>query len=228
MNEIWKDIPGYEGEYQVSNYGNVRSLKRGMPGKVLRQLKSGPQNRLYVCLRKPGERKNHYVHRLVAESFCEKKDGADVVNHLDYNPYNNHYKNLEWVTQAENTRYSIHRMRKPYRKCRPTNTGEKYITLQTVYGRTFYRVTIDSVRAYKECKTLEEAIKYRDKMLNDGANFRLERAKGKPFYSDWDIEEIAMAKESGMTVNQICDKFDLSRTTYFSKMKEYERSGKNG
>lgn len=222
MEEIWKDIPGYGGEYQVSNFGNVRSLKSSSKIRILRKLKSGPDNRLYVCLRKPGERKNYYIHRLVAEAFCQRKDGANVVNHLDYNPYNNYYKNLEWVTQAENTRYSVHRMRKPYRTCRPTNTGEKYITLQTMYGRTFYRVTIDAVKAYKECRTLEEAVAYRDKMLLDGEEKRLARTTGEPFYADWDIEELIKAKKSGMTVNQICEKFDISRGTYFQKMKEYK------
>lgn len=98
--EIWKDVSGYEGLYQVSNLGRVKSDRR--------VLKNYPNNRGYVQiqLRKDGKRKSYLVHRLVAEAFCVKSGGCDVVNHIDNDPTNNTAKNLEWVTQTENVRFA--------------------------------------------------------------------------------------------------------------------------
>ena len=103
MQEIWKDIEGFEGLYQVSNMGRVRSLdhvahsKNGIPqrrrGKILGQstLKFGYKR---VHISKDGNAERRSVHRLVASAFCAKPEGMDVVNHLDNNPSNNRADNL--------------------------------------------------------------------------------------------------------------------------------------
>lgn len=103
MLEVWKDIAGYEGLYQVSNLGNVRSIKR--LEKVLK-----PQARkhgyLSVCLYGRGGNHRNFrqfsVHRLVAEAFIPNPRGATEVNHIDENKQNNAVDNLEWVTHQEN------------------------------------------------------------------------------------------------------------------------------
>ena len=102
MGEIWKDIPGYEGLYQVSNLGNVKSLFR-----YRRKLSIQTQPNGYkgVVLYKNGNKKFKLVHRLVAEAFIPNPYKKPAVNHLDENRGNNVVSNLEWVTNKENQNY---------------------------------------------------------------------------------------------------------------------------
>jgi hypothetical protein len=112
MNEIWKDIAGYEGIYQVSNCGNVRSLNWGNRG-IVKNLWLKPHRNGYsqVEFHKNGERKMFTVHRLVALSFVEGYEDGLVVNHKDEDKQNNCLENLEWCTTSENVLYSL-----PHRK----------------------------------------------------------------------------------------------------------------
>jgi hypothetical protein len=103
--EIWKDISGYEGYYQVSNLGRVKSLNYNHTKKE--KLLHSTENRdmyLRVGLYKNGKPKIKRVHQLVAESFLNHKICGHklVVNHKDFNKQNNHVDNLEIVTQREN------------------------------------------------------------------------------------------------------------------------------
>lgn len=115
--EIWRDIIGYEGFYQVSNLGNVKSLPRKITqfnngtktltfykGKILKPQKRG--NYLIVHLTKKGKQKWLFIHRLVAQAFIEQKEGCNIVNHLDNNPSNNKAENLEWTTYKGNMQYA--------------------------------------------------------------------------------------------------------------------------
>lgn len=106
MTEVWKDIPGYEGLYQVSDQGNVRSLARiRQDGRLYmeRNLKCSEKQRYYqVSLFNNGVMKKHSVHRLVAEAFILNPGNKPVVNHIDGNTHNNVISNLEWCTQKEN------------------------------------------------------------------------------------------------------------------------------
>ena len=107
MNEIWKPIKGYEGLYEVSNFGNVRSLKRNTTeGKVLKQ---GWHTRGYsnVSLSKGNNHKTRSIHRLVAETFIPNPNNLPEVNHKDGNKKNNCVENLEWVTRIENVLHSM-------------------------------------------------------------------------------------------------------------------------
>lgn len=109
--EKWQDVKGYEGLYQVSNLGRVRSLDRVdatnhvWKGKILNQMTNALGYK-QVNLHKKGVKKTHKVHRLVAMAFCEGwQEGYDV-NHIDYNPSNNCADNLEWVTHNANMKHS--------------------------------------------------------------------------------------------------------------------------
>lgn len=102
MTEIWKDIPGYDGRYQVSNLGNVKSFAKKSP-KIL-VADTNTNGYLRVCLM-PGK-KWVFVHRLVAEIFVPNPYNYPVVNHLDENRKNNKANNLEWCTQKGNLAYS--------------------------------------------------------------------------------------------------------------------------
>lgn len=114
--EEWKDIKGYEGKYQISNTGEVKSLKyhRGQKEKLLKQravIKSnGRQRYNYVMLSKDNHIKCVHIHRLVAEYFVpnDAPETKIYVNHKDGNKQNNHYSNLEWVTPLENNMHAYH------------------------------------------------------------------------------------------------------------------------
>lgn len=99
-DEEWKDIKGYEGLYQVSNYGDVLSLCKNI---TLRQTEK--QNYLFVYLSKNGIKKQFAVHRLVAEAFIPNPDNYPQVNHKDENPSNNFVENLEWCDVRYNNNY---------------------------------------------------------------------------------------------------------------------------
>ena len=102
MEEIWKDIIGYEGLYMVSNYGRVKSLNYHMTGKekILKAGKSG-DGHLIVYLYKNGTKKPYQVHRLVAEAFLPNPENKPIAHHKDHNPLNNNVNNLVWLTQEE-------------------------------------------------------------------------------------------------------------------------------
>ena len=106
MQEIWKDIPNYEGLYQVSNLGRVKSTpicKHKKP----RILKNIPRNGYFSVILCDGKtQKNVFVHRLVAECFVPNPENKPIVNHIDGNKSNPHFSNLEWCTQKENVRHA--------------------------------------------------------------------------------------------------------------------------
>ena len=120
MIEIWKDIAGYEGIYQVSNLGNVRSLDRYiinskgskcfLKGKLMKLNKSGGG---YVCinLTKNGKVKGHFVHRLVAQAFIPNPHNLLQINHIDECITNNCVDNLEWCNSYYNTHYGTRNQR---------------------------------------------------------------------------------------------------------------------
>ena len=117
MNEVWKDVVGYEQYYEVSNQGRVRSKSRTvhgmneweMEGRVLRQANSGRYWQVYLCVNGKGKSKS--VHRLVAEAFIPNPDNLPEVNHKDENRYNNHIDNLEWCTHKYNVNYGTRNQR---------------------------------------------------------------------------------------------------------------------
>lgn len=113
--EIWKDINGYYGFYQVSNIGNVRSLNRVVPreGKGSLRLKghlklSTVNNRGYysTTLCKNGIYRHFAIHCLVARAFIENLENKEYVNHKDGNKLNNCVSNLEWNTMSENNKHA--------------------------------------------------------------------------------------------------------------------------
>ena len=103
---VWKDIPGYEGKYQVSNTGQVKSLNYRQTGKTkilkLSTSKDGYKN---IGLCKNGKRTNYQVHRLVAQAFLDNPNNYKEVNHKDENKANNTVWNLEYCDHKYNCNY---------------------------------------------------------------------------------------------------------------------------
>ena len=101
VDEIWKDIPEYEGLYQVSNLGNVKSLNNN---KIL-SFGNTTKGYYQVGLFKNSKCKRFYVHRLVALTFLKNPNELPLVNHKDENKHNNCIDNLEWCTNQYNLTY---------------------------------------------------------------------------------------------------------------------------
>ena len=101
MQEVWKDVAGYEGYYQVSNLGKVRNVKFN------RELKAcfDTYGYLLVVLSKGGKHRTRTVHRLVAETFIPNEEDLPTVNHKDENKQNNCVENLEWCDSKYNCNY---------------------------------------------------------------------------------------------------------------------------
>jgi hypothetical protein len=110
--EIWKNIKGYENKYQISNFGNVKSLDYI---NNLGKLKKGKKLKYRITekgynsamLYNNGVQKCYRVHRLVAEAFIDNKNNKPFINHKDGNKLNNNIYNLEWCTHKENVQHAF-------------------------------------------------------------------------------------------------------------------------
>lgn len=116
MREIWKDIRGYEGLYQISNFGRVKSLARTIyysDGKSIyyndRILANNVDSNGYLSTKLSKDKKPHRfrIHSLVANAFIYNPNNLPVINHLDSNKTNNHVDNLEFCTQKNNIRHAM-------------------------------------------------------------------------------------------------------------------------
>ena len=132
QKEVWRKINGYEGLYEVSNYGRVKSFKHKQKGHIL---SPGINSKGYkfVCLCKNNICKQFWVHRLVAEAFLENPENLPCVNHKDENPSNNFVKNLEWCSYKYNSNYGtgIERCRQKQLNDPERSTKIKCIDLKT-------------------------------------------------------------------------------------------------
>ena len=162
--EIWKDIPGYEGLYQVSNLGNVKSLDRivfNKGNKSLQKIKGknlskGTSKEKYfkVNLSKEGKLKSFTVHHLVAITFLGHIPSHNklVVNHIDFNRRNNNIKNLEIITIRENSNRKHLKSSSKYVGVsfnKKIKKWSSYIVIQRkLYSLGYYELEIEASNAY--------------------------------------------------------------------------------
>lgn len=115
MKEIWKAIEGFEGYYEISNLGRLKSLDRVVKCRTRSKMIAGkimnptPNKNGYLCvdLRKNGKRHGSRINRLVAIAFIPNPNDLPEVNHMDGNKKNNIASNLEWATGSQNTRHAV-------------------------------------------------------------------------------------------------------------------------
>ena len=122
--EIWKDIEGFEGKYQISNMGRVKSLERidnnnhPVKEKIMKSVKDSG-GYLQVKLYKDGKYKSYLIHRLVASAFIPNPNNFFEVNHIDENKTDNRVDNLEWCDSKYNMNYGT-RTKRASASCRKT------------------------------------------------------------------------------------------------------------
>lgn len=108
MIEIWREIKGYEGLYEVSNHGRIRSLiRKWVKKEVLLVPQPHKQGYLFFGLNRNGKQKRFQAHRLVAIHFIPNPKNLPEVNHVDLNKGNNHVDNLEWTDRVGNTLHAL-------------------------------------------------------------------------------------------------------------------------
>lgn len=122
--EIWKPIKNYEELYEVSNYGNIISKKRGKIKKPFYH-----NGYLRVELSKSGVNKKYFVHRLVAETFIENSENLEQVNHKDENKLNNYVGNLEWCSTKYNINFGTRSKRVSKALTNRTDLSKKIVQL---------------------------------------------------------------------------------------------------
>lgn len=123
MEEIWKDIQGYEGLYQISSFGRVKSFHKWKRASCTEEYILNPttaeNDYANVTLYKNNRRKKFLVHRLVAEAFIPNPGNMPHINHKDENKLNNNVDNLEWCTPLYNNRYGTAKFRAIMTKGKP-------------------------------------------------------------------------------------------------------------
>lgn len=129
MEEIWKDIPGYEGLYQASNLGKIRSMHyRNKNSNNIKELKARNNNKGYFKVNLNG--KNIYIHTLIAKTFISNENNYKEINHKDGNKENNCIDNLEWCNHKDNMIHASKNLKKcgsKKVKCTNIKTGETKI-----------------------------------------------------------------------------------------------------
>lgn len=146
-NEVWKDIKGYGGRYQVSNCGRIWNVAT----QSLMKLQLKKTGYYSINLMKPNKKVvTERVHRLVALYFCEKPEGCNVVNHKDMNKVNNHFSNLEWTTVSGNTRHAFEHSEIFRRQVLDNSIRGANKTVLTLEVRDKNGFLVGTFRGYKE------------------------------------------------------------------------------
>lgn len=177
MQEIWKDIPGYNGKYRVSNFGNVMSINYLNQGiDKLLSLKNHHSGYLIVrlCSGKKENQKNRSVHSLVAEAFIPNPYNKKCVNHIDGNKKNNRVDNLEWVTHRENTQHAIRTgLRDPHNNNHPNGADTPNSRAVMQYSKSG-----EYIRTWSCISDAARAIGIKPCMITNNASGRTKSAHG--------------------------------------------------
>jgi hypothetical protein len=152
--EEFRDIKGYEGLYQISNLGRVKSIKNNI---FLKQALN--TSRYYiVCLSKKGKKKTSLIHRLIAQCFVSNKNNKPVINHINMIRTDNSISNLEWCTHSENVNHSY----RNNNSSRPFLKGVKHfkckLSEQEVYCIRYYKGKIPNVILSRLFKVSQQSI----------------------------------------------------------------------
>ena len=175
--EIWKDIEGYEGLYQVSDLGRIRNFQN----KIMKQHKNH-KGYLIIQLSKEGRRKTLIVHRLVAKAFIPNKNNKEQINHINCNKADNNIENLEWVTNEENKKHA-----KLHGLCKSSQRGgknkrAKKVNQYDLKGNLIKKWDcMNDIARYfklKSVSNISECCKNKKIMTRNGKEYQTKRAYG--------------------------------------------------
>ena len=145
-NEIWRDVVGYEGLYQISNLGRVKSLLFGRE-RILKT-RYNVEGYAVIKLTRKDKGKIYPIHKLLAQAFIPNPENKPIVNHKDGNKMNNNLDNLEWVTHSENVKHSYKMgLIKPKRGSE--NVQSKLSEEEVFYIRKNYKYRDEEFNAHK-------------------------------------------------------------------------------
>lgn len=171
MEEIWKDIKGYEGYYQISTEGRVKSLvRKGRLRECILRLILSNNTYFNVNLLRDRRKKSVLVHRLVAEAFILNLENKSCVHHIDENKLNNKVENLEWCTHKENIDYSYRELKQERIDFKDENNGNvKLIEKQVCEIKNFDSFNKKEVKVCTKCyEKLSITCFSKDKSKKDG------------------------------------------------------------
>ncbi len=228
--EVWKDIEGYEGNYQVSSFGRVKSVARfrnGRNGTVCRLLEKILSQKIsksgYKCigLSKDSMKSHPSVHRLVANAFLKKIDGKDTVNHVDGCKINNNVMNLEWANHKEQMQHAVE-MDLLEKRGAPkyTKTFKKQVL-------EFYHNKNISICALAKHFGISERTAGR--IVNEGVSRRVVSVStnngviSKEVTSKQQVNEIKALRAAGWILKDIADKYNLGTSQVWRICKNLSR-----
>lgn len=214
MAEVWKDVVGYEGVYQISNKGRVKSLDRFCIFNGSRRIRRGNimkpfDNRGYlrVGLYKDSKQKKLFIHRLVAEAFIPRPAGKDFINHIDGDPKNNRIENLEWCTPRENTIHAYKTGLMPF-----GYKGEEGVIISD-YNSGYHMSEI--AQKHNIHHTTVKNILSKNGVKIVGKKTRLLRNLD-------DIKKVLELRAEGVSYKRIGDYFGVSKTTVMKLVKDVD------
>ena len=156
MEEIWKDIKGYEGKYQVSSLGRVRRVE------VLSEF-THTRGYKYVNITKDGQTKHKYIHRLVAETFIPNPMNLETVNHINEVKDDNKVSNLEWLSYYDNNHHGTAIER------RSITRGKKVLQ---------YSLDGEFIKEWNSAREIERELGYCNVSINQCCNGIIHKSKG--------------------------------------------------
>ena len=191
LQEEWRDIPNYEGAYQISSFGNIRSLDKYVRCKnnAIRMIKGrnltphiNPEGRYYISLSRESKVRTFKIHKLVAMAFLNHTPSGycKVVDHINNNPLDNRLSNLQIISARENTSKDRINKSSKYTGVWFCKTSNKWKTEIRISGKRHnlgtFNLETDANKAYQEAlKTLSksEAEAKLNELINDGYAYKI-------------------------------------------------------
>lgn len=192
--EIWKDITGYEGIYQISNYGRVKSLDREIHknngviehrnGQIMKLLLDKDGYCILGLRIKNKIKKSFRVHRLVAEAFIKNPDNLPEVNHKDENKSNNYVQNLEWCSSQYNNKYGTKSERTQITKIKTSSYNCRKPVLQ-------FDLNGNLIKRWESASEAERKLNFSNSCINRCCNHQ----RNKYLNYKWEFENEISTKE---------------------------------